>query len=505
MKIKKLLKNKYFRLAIFAFTLYFTFVLRAHNYQTVPTANHLDELNYSLSGINLVETGMPISWSTLEYPKRAEVYKGEINYLGGIPKASVTLYRPWLDQPPLFSSIVGYSAHYFHADRNAFVPTSYSRIPSVLIAGLTSVMVFLIALEIGGFWIGILSMFIYGSVPMFVFASRSAMAENFIAFLFCLIFYLLLKFLQSSKTYLLYPIPILAGLAGLSKATGFFLLPFAALLVGAYYFQQKKYRSIFVSTAFFILGITPFIVAFFAYGYLYDVEIFNRILSIQSNRPAGFGSLAWFFISPSFSTNIFKDSWFVFCLFSAVFFMFTSKLTNTLSDLSNRKNLLVAAFIFSVFIVMISGGEGDLLAWYRFTSYPFLAIIGALGLQYLFQKADFFASFITAGMLLGNRMLLSNPFRDNVSPLEYRNIMFFLLLPSALYVVVKYNILKKLSKLFIVLTILAGIYINIIYVYNAFELTCENLTCPIVPSTKLSEMHFPFFWRFMVLGKPDRY
>ena len=35
--------------------------------------------------------------------------------------------------------------------------------------------------------------------------------------------------------------------------------------------------------------------------------------------------------------------------------------------------------------------------------------------------------------------------------------------------------------------------------YNAFELLCESKTCPIVDSTWLSSLHFPFIWRFMIL------
>src|SRR3990172_7648733 len=75
----------YWKAVVFAAVFIFTFILRAHNYDRVPTANHLDEQLYAWSGIHLVETGVPVSWSTLDYPKRAEVFRGDINYKGGIP------------------------------------------------------------------------------------------------------------------------------------------------------------------------------------------------------------------------------------------------------------------------------------------------------------------------------------------------------------------------------------------------------------------------------------
>ncbi len=505
MNLKKILKNKYFKILIFLLTLYSTFVLRAHGYERVPTANHLDEMLYAWSGLYLIETGTPVSWSTLDYPLRAEVFKGRMSYKGGLPQASVTLYKPWLDEPPLFSLIVGYFAHINHALRTDFVPSSYIRIPTVIFAALTSIMIFLIARLVSGYWTGILSMIVYGTVPLFVFASRSAMPENLIALIFVSIFYLMLKFLEKDRSWLIYPIPILIGIAGLSKPTGYLLLPFALFIVFTFYTQQKKIKSAIYASLYLILATLPFLIAFFAYGYLMDAEIFKRILAIQSNRPVGFGSLAWYFITPSFSTSILKDSWFVFCMLSSAYFIFATKFFKNLKDLLDKKSLVIFAFVYAVIMVMISGGENDLLAWYRFFSYPFLAIIGAWGLQFLVKKADFFATFIVAGMLLGNRMLLANAFRDNVHPSDYRNILSLLFVPSIIKTFFENKIIDKICKTFIIGIIIVGIYFNVIYIYNAFEIECESISCPIVPSTKLSTLHFPFFWRFMVLGKPDRY
>lgn len=493
------------KILIFLLILYITFVLRAHNYERVPTANHLDEQLYASSGLYLIETGKPVSWSTLDYPSRAEVFKGQISYRGGLPQASVTLYKPWLDEPPLFSLIVGYFAHINHVLRTDFIPSSYIRIPTVIFATLTSIMIFLIARLVSGYWTGILSMIVYGTVPLFVFASRTAMPENLIALIFTVMFYLLIKFIGNSKIIYILPIPFLVGIAGLSKPTGYLLLPFALFLIFAFYIQQKKIKSALFTCLYLILATLPFLIAYFVYGYLMDGEIFKRILAIQSSRPVGFGSLAWYFISPSFSTSILKDSWFVFCLLSSAYFIFATRFFINLKDLADKSSLVIFAFVYAVAVVMVSGGEGDLLAWYRFFSYPFLAIIGAWGLQVLVKKADFFVSFLAVGMLLGNRMLLSNAFRDNIHPTEYRNILSIFLLPSILKVFTDNKLLDKICKGFIIGIIIIGILFNVTYIYNAFDIECENITCPIVPSTKLSTIYIPFFWKFMVLGKPDRH
>jgi len=500
------------RFFIFGVVLVATFILRAHDYERVPTPNHLDEQNYSLSGLNLVETGLPVSWSTLDYPVRAEVFRGQIDYQGGLPKASVVLYRPWLDQPPLFMALVGWSAHLNGVDRNGFVPSSYSRIPSVLIAGLVSVMIFLIARAVTGYWSGILAMIIYGTVPIMVFASRSAMAENLIALLLTMMIYLIIKFWQTPRSYLIYPLPLLIGLAGLAKPTGYLFLPLIIFLVGMGYYWRKQTRSVLYASLYLLLLTVPFFLAYLAYGYLMDREIFERLLQIQSQRPIGFGNLAWFFMTPSYDTAVTRDSWFMFCLLSAAWLMFQVKLDfkKKLTDFGQPLILLV--FVYSLLVVMLSGGENDLLAWYRFPSYPFLAIIGAWGLQYLVKKADFFASFLAAGLLLGNRMLLTNVLRDNIAPMNFRLIMGGLLLPSIIQSFSVNDWWRKVSQVVIVGVIVSGIYLNVTYIYNAFDLTCENIphpakisACPLVPSTWLSTLHFPVIWRWLVLGVPDRY
>jgi hypothetical protein len=482
-----------FKTIVFLIVLSFTFILRAHNYERVPTPNHLDEQLYAWSGINLVETGVPISWSTLPYPVRSEVYKGEVNYKGGSPRASVTLYKPWLDEPPLFSLLVGWFAHLYGANRDNFIPSSYIRIPTVLISALTSIFIFLIAKKIGGFWRGILAMLIYGTVPIMVFSARLAMPETLIAFLLTFMIYLLMLFWQKPNFWYIAPIPLIVGIAGLSKPTGYLLI-----ILALYFTFEKLYKIDKTKTAikyclYLIIASIPFIVAFFIYGMHYDAEIFKIIYGVQSHRPTGFGSLAWYFITPGVDTVVLRDSWFVFCLISAVYFIFTAK--------DGIQRFVTIPFIFSVAVVMFTGGESDLLAWYRYPSYPFLAILGAWGIEYLVKKADFFTTFFAAGMLLGNRMLLVNAFRPRVETSTYRTVFSSLMLPSLADTILSKDWLKAISRLIIVVIVVTGMWFNIKYIYNAYELECQSKTCPMVPTTSLSRVYFPFFWHFLVLEK----
>lgn len=484
------LRNNAFKIVVFILVFVFTFILRAHNYEKVPTSNHVDEQLYAWSGINMVEVGVPISWSTLDYPDSAKVYDGRMSYKGGIPETYVKLYKPWLDEPPLFSYLVGYFAHINGANRNDFIPSSYIRIPTVIIASIVSIFVFLIARNLGGFTTGILAMLIYGTTPIFVFGSRTAMPENLIALSFVVIYWLILKYRDNLKFVTLLPIPILVGVAGLSKPTGYFLLLFAIL--GSVLVSAKKVpvSKIIKRCLYLIAGTIPFIVYYFWYSYHLSPELFKIIFSIQSGRPVGFSSFAWFLISPAFDTSILKDGWYIFSLVGAIYLLLKKN-----KDI--KMNLLSVAFVFWILVVMFTGGEGDLLPWYRFPVFPILSIISAWATGKLLKLNNLFTTFIFFGLLLTGRYLLSTPFNPNVSPISYRIWLALAVTPGILQIIFKNKIFAKLNKYIAILIILVGMFLNTSLIYRYYELNCEAKTCPMVPTTKLSELRLPFAWKIL--------
>lgn len=486
-KLRKIINKKIIKILIFLTVLIFTFILRAHNFDRVPAMGHLEEQMFAWAGINLIERGVPLAWTSLDFPEKAYVYKGPVSYKGGDPVVHVNLVQPWLEQPPLFSLLVGEFAHLYRADRNGVIPTSFIRTPVVIISIFVSVMIFLIARLVSGYWTGILAMLIYGVTPIIVLGSRLAVPENVIALLFLVMIYLLIKFQQNQKFRYIILIPLLAGIAGLSKATGFFIIFLAIYTV----LMKHKFKY----AIYLFIATLPFVALFFAYGLYFDQEIFWKITTIQSLRPAGFGNLGWFFVSPAYDITEFVDTWFIFLLLCGASFLF---FPNT-----GMKKFISLAFVFWVAVVMVSGGEIDLLPWYRYPSYPLLAIMGAWGLQILVSRADFFAAFLITGLFLGNRMLLVNPFRPNIPPMTFRVIFVILLLPALLNMIYDKRILEKIVKLLLILIIITGAYFNTIYIYNVFELKCESVSCAIGPSTELSSLHFPIIWRWLVLGNPS--
>src|SRR5207248_10021 len=105
------------------------------------------------------------------------------------------------------------------------------------------------------------------------------------------------------------------------------------------------------------------------------------------------------------------DGWYIFCTLSAAYFIFTPK--------EGLKKMVSLFFLSWMGVVMFTAGDGDLLAWYRFPSFPFLAILGAWGLELLFKEINIFSSLLISGLLLSSRSLMVNAFRPNISPLNF--------------------------------------------------------------------------------------
>ena len=473
------------KVGLFLVLFYFLSVIKLHGYDRVPAPAHGEELLYSWSGIYLIETGTPVSWSTLDYPKENKVFDGIVGDKHNLFMPA-TLWRPWLDEPPLYSLLSGGAGHLFGADRTKVIPPAYSRIPSVLASLVTMGLVFLVGLNFFGYWIGILAMAFYGLSPILVLGSRLSVPENMIALGVIGSLLLAKKYLE--KPSLVFPIGVglTTAVLGLMKPTGFFLAPLAIFLT----LSKKRWRHAGIILALTLLGVA----AFAAYGYYYDWDLFLKIVSIQGRRFAGWTGLAYIFNSPAYDIDLLFDGWYIFGMIAAVFF--------SLRENKSRELKLICLFFFYwLMVAVFAGTEQDLLPWYRYPLFPLIGVFGALGLQWLYKRADFFAMVLGIGLLLTSRFYLMNAFRPTTPTVVFRLVFFAALIPSLLDYAWKIPWAKKVSQLILVSFIGLGLFFNAKYLYIIFETRCESVSCPFGPSTKLSETKLPFFWRLFVPGE----
>ena len=81
--------------------------------------------------------------------------------------------------------------------------------------------------------------------------------------------------------------------------------------------------------------------------------------------------------------------------------------------------------------------------------------------------------------------------------MDYKIWLILVTVPSLLGFIFKSKFYKSLNKIIAISIVVVGMFLNTSLIYQYFELICEAKTCSMVPTTKLSELKFPFFWRFL--------
>jgi len=474
-KLKSGLLN--FRMLFFVFFFLLGIFLRLYKYPFFPTAGNAEENLYVWSGLSLIEEGVPISWNDLPpYKSEHIIYEGFAPNYSGREDLPIRLLKPWLDEPPLFSLIEGAISKFYGQENFTIISPYIIRIPPLIFSFISMFLVFLLSKKLFGWWMGNLSLALYATIPTIVFGSRLAVAETPIATIFLGITLLLISYFKSKDKKLIYLAYFLTLIAAFMKPTGLLLAPYLS-------FWLMKNKEIKNGIKYGLITIVIFFVLYFAYGFHYDKELFLDVLIYQSQRPAGWSGISHLFISPGFNIEIFKDNFIIIGFLSMIFLMFSKR--------KFAQEIILFNFIYAIMIVLVSGGRGDQLGWYRYPIYPFLAISLALLIENIYKKPNFYKFAIFLPLIMGNGDLLQNPFWkiDFFWKVKFFRYLFALFLaPMIAYEIFKKKYFISLGRYILILTLCIGLIYNILVVINMFSLTCDHsLICPLPYKVDLLE------------------
>ncbi|HUV71494.1 MAG TPA: glycosyltransferase family 39 protein [Clostridia bacterium] len=462
-KFKALLGSRKLQFILFLLTFFLGFGLRLWKYPFYPLTANAEEYIFVWQGLSLLEKGVPITWSDLPvYPKENIFWEGVAKNPTQKGELGVRLISPWLDQPPLFSLLVGSFYKLYRPENFTIISTYITRAPMLAISFFSLLFVYLLAKKLFGYWLGILSLLVYGTVPIMVFGSRLVVPENLIALGYLGVLFLLLSYFETQKGWQRDLAILLAGITGLFKPTGFLLVPFLAFWL----WKKKSWKEGILAG---VIGAILFFVPYFWYGFYFGKELFLRVLEYQSLRPAGWSSLTYFIANPGFSVEVFLDGFLVIGFFSLVYLIFKKR--------DEGEELILFSFVFTILTVIISGGRHDQLTWYRYPVYPFMSIAIALLVKDLVFNPSFVKSAIFIPLFMANADLLENPFwRVNffINVKFYRLAFFVLLLPSILAILYKKKILVKFSRWAIIIAFAFGVFFNTWVIKGRFNLLCDH-------------------------------
>jgi 4-amino-4-deoxy-L-arabinose transferase-like glycosyltransferase len=357
---KKLFK---FRFILLGLILILGFSLRHYNLYTWPRFGAtFDEYAWTWLGISLIQNHVPMSWS----PHPQYTNKKLIVY----QKAYFYLAKPYLEHPPLFGLVAGSFAMLRGASDIYHVDLQKIRGLALLLGVFSIFMIYVFAAQVYGFKIGLLSSFLYATIPTIVVGSRIVENENFFIPFFLFSLFLISKFINTGKPRYRNIAAIICGLLSLAK------IPWiaGALAIVLVLFYLRKYKD-----GFKFLGIViPIFLLFIVYGLYFDAKLFIDLWLLQLERyDIAFNSIFALFTSSYLVDRFMIDGWIYFGWF-AIFL---------LSVKDFKKNFLILLpFLayFAVFIFAIPNEPGH--GWYRYPFYPFMIISTAVFLKEYFNK-----------------------------------------------------------------------------------------------------------------------
>lgn len=326
-------------------------LLRLHNFTTWPREGAtFDEYAWVWLGMNIIQKGVPISWSP--HPQ----YKIKTHYIapGG---ARFWLVQPYLEHPPLFGLVAGGYALFRGADDMFTVSLPTMRELALILGIVSTYLVFLLATSIYGNTAGLLSALFYAITPTIVIGSRILENENFFIPLFLGMLLFLKKYLDSGKRTYLIAAAMASGIAILSK------IPWIAASVSAVFIllYKKKWKE----TILFVSIVAPIFALYFFYGMLWDTDLFFSLWRLQLTRyDMAFDSMFALFQQPYLVDRYYTDGW-----------IYAGWIAFALLTTNLKKNYILLFGLLGYLLVYIAAIPNEPShGWYRYPFYPFLTI-----------------------------------------------------------------------------------------------------------------------------------
>ena len=359
----KILRHKHFAVVLLILIIGVGFLLRKDNLYTWPRHGAtFDEFAWTWQGINIIQKGKPISWSSQpQYTNKEHlIYQG----------AAFWIVTPYLEHPPIFGLVAG-SFALLNGAKDMYSVTLGNIRPLALILGTLSIIIlYFLTKELYDKKTALITSGLYATVPTIVVGSRLVQNENFFIPVWLFSLLLITKFIKTEEPIYRNIAAILCGLLILAKipwiaGAGSIILIFLFL---------KKYKDLLK----FFLIVIPFPMLYVLYGIYFDRTLFFNLMGLQLNRyDIYFTSIFALFQKPYLVDRFMTDGWIYFGWFAFILLL--------VRDL--KKNYLIVLPLLSYFVVFLVGIPDEVgHGWYRYPFYPFLIISIALFIREYFNK-----------------------------------------------------------------------------------------------------------------------
>ena len=339
--------------------------LRLQDRSAVPYHNATaDEYYHVWAGRTLVETGSPTSWSDHPAYQSATM----VHWLG----SSYRIVEPWLDQPPLFSLLVGIwgklGAPFSPSPRFGgpwFLdgpPLGYLRILPILFSCITLLLIHDIGRRLYDWSVGVGAALIYATTPLVVALDRLIKGESLLIILALGIVATVLARRKRAARWQVIVIGSLCAAAPLVKLTGVFIAPMALLLLWP---RHETGRAGFIAV---VTGSLCGALALLVYAAILGWDLFWQVIFNLASRPSSLLSAARLLYDPHFIAGPFGPGWVWWLALGA------------LLALMGRSKVLAPGIVIYLLVIASSADQRLLYGWYAIPLYAFLVVPAAANL-----------------------------------------------------------------------------------------------------------------------------
>lgn len=423
------------------------YFLRTYQFNFFPPIGDTeDELKAVFNGVNLIQIGVPRSWSWFEE-------------YGDFPTVRIRndnfrIVEPWFDEPPLFSLIIGSYAINKGMTTLESIDQGALRWPMIKLAALNIFLLFILIYILRNFLEATIGSLIFATDPTMILGSRFPMSENMIVTVMLLSLILLVIFVRKNSWLALILAGIIGSSAFLMKTTGIFVpVSLICLLLAT-----KKFKGAIIVSAFLLIAV----IVFLAYGYHYNWDLFVKLTSIYSGREL---------TSPSNIIQLFSvfrigekpmgfDGWLIWGWISAVAFsLFVKPSDKERTALS----WLILPVVLGSYLVFFSIMSGHTKGWYRFPFYPFISWAAATFIIEIIKNPRFLLNlFFISIPVFSSYIYGTGTQKWNSEQTKIFQLLFVAIMtPSLLYELFNGKRLKLLVQIILILSLMTAIIFNI--------------------------------------------
>jgi hypothetical protein len=330
-------------------------LLRFHDYEQAPaTIDNKDELGWTWSGLTLITSGEPYAWSYLpSYPSPQLLFENNTSY---------PIVHPWLDEPPLFSAVMGTEAWLAGARGLPDVTTAMIRPVPIVLSLLSLFLLYALARQLLPRGPALLGTILLATAPAAVLFQRQVESEALLTPLLLLALLMTHRLCTGRGGRWTVAVLILAcAAAAFTKVPGLAV----GVACGALLISRGRWRMALLAGGGTIAGLAGYV----AWGAFWDWDLFLSVLAGHSARRAGVLGAFEYITSPEGINHNLHDGWWILGWLG----LFAISGRRALSGQFLLWTSLIYAFTILVFgndIVIPNYG------WYRIPVYP-LVYLGA--------------------------------------------------------------------------------------------------------------------------------